>query len=326
MATWVEDWIFGGTGQTAQKTSDQQKSISVPADTARAQENYGDFVKTVESEQKAAQEGLSRLGDGQKFVGEGERERVMQDLQERSGAAVEGAAQRGMMHSGALLQSQQQSAMQRALAGAALDTEEAQRQRQALMNVEQHISLAKDARQNIPEQVGTSIQPFENEVQRMEARDKGINTLLTAARDQRITRDSALQGMSQNLDSIYQESMQLRIQQAQSQGLGETDIQLMVQSMEAEKGQALKEMEGMADMLLNPDPAEAASALQAYFTPERMQLGSGDSYSPFWSIVLGTAGAVAGGAVGMSVGGPAGVMAGVGGGYRAGSAAGSLFG
>ena len=329
MASWKEGWgdfKDWASGQKYKDYAEDRYQQEVSSSESKAQDQYGDFVKTAEQEQKAAQEGLSRLGEGQKFVGVGERERVMQDLQERSGAAVEGAAQRGMMHSGALLKSQQQSAMQRALASAALDTEEAQRRRQALMNVEQHVSLAKEARGNIPENVGVAAQPFEKEVERMEVRDRGINTLLTAARDQRLTRDDALRGMSQNLDAVFQESMQLRIQQAQAQGLGETDIQLMVQSMEAEKGQALQQMEGMADMLLNSDPAEAAAALQAYYTPERMQLGDDDPYNPFWSMFGGGAGAAVGGIAGFAIGGPMGAVAGARGGYQVGSGIGSLFG
>ena len=327
-------WNAGWDRKGAQYLErDQQRTKDVEGATQRsqaeAQEKFGPYAETVEKEQKSAQAGLAGLGQGTSFLGVGERERVMQDLQQRSGAAVQGAAQRGMSHSGSLLRSQQQSMMQQALASAALDSEEEQRRRQALMNVEQHISLAKEARQNIPSQYGEETGPdgrrpmgrsevFEPEVQRMETRDRQINELLTTVRGQRLSRDDMLRGMAQNLDEVYQSSVQSRIRQAQEQGISETDIQLMVQEMEAEKGEAMQQMEGMANMLSAPNPAEAAAALQAFYTPERMEFVEQQSMNPLIPMAAGVFGAAVGG---LATGNPAGAKAG----YETASAVGSYY-
>jgi hypothetical protein len=263
---------------------------------ARAEEEKRTQVEETEREQKNLL-GYAKTAQGISTYLTGEEKRgPLIAWEEASRQHLQGAAESGTIHSGALGMARRSAARQNALQEASLQYEDERRERARLMEIEQMRAVVEQGREDIPsratrEEGGNTyynMPQFKTDRERMNARDKQIQSIISELDKRRPSPEEMRGRFTQEVNATYDNLKQQAMAEAKNLGMSADYIAGIGQGFDQDRQRALGDIESFVEAFSSPDPAQTQALLASMYTPDTID-------DPTLSFLLGGAGMILGG-------------------------------
>lgn len=328
---------YTAAGQTwseeAQAKADGGSGTWLSKDEKKNLQGKDEYVKGLVREQEDLERQARSLATGNPISNTPEAQRLAKESTTttlRSG--INNAAERGLIHSGALGSLKAQSSKLASLQNLQLQAQEEALRRESAKNIAAGQQAAKQALEGVPESVranrtftnqqtiGLDIPVYEGQRDVLQRSQNEVDTIIGDIAQKRPTEEQLRSSFSDAIDKEFATQEAQALAFAQERGLSADQLAGIQSSFARNKEAAFDVADGMVQVLSSYDPSLMRAELAALYNKDILPdlEKNREQASPYWAVGMGLLGAGIGGLVGGGV--PGATL-----GYTIGSSAGSVL-